>query len=149
MSTLARFVVLALPLALGFVSSGCADHARDGAPPPVTPAARGGSGASGGAAAPSGGGGSYGNEAGGGAGASGGNVDPATLCGHALDLIAAQLAASGATMPEDQRKHMLGQCTAEAEKERTTNPGNYACESSCVVAAKTADDLEVCKKKCP
>jgi hypothetical protein len=73
---------------------------------------------------------------------------PQSVCAHVVALIASEFVASGASMPPDQQKQMRDDCIKEAEKERTSDPKGWACDSSCILAAKSFSDVQTCKEGC-
>ena len=65
-----------------------------------------------------------------------------------VSLISSEFASSGAAMPSDQKKQMSDDCLKEAEKERTSDPKGWACDSSCLMAAKDFTAIQACKESC-
>jgi hypothetical protein len=73
---------------------------------------------------------------------------PQSVCAHVVTLVANEFATAGASMPDDQKKQIHDDCVSEAEKERTSDPKGWACDSSCLMAAKTFAAVHACKESC-
>jgi hypothetical protein len=71
---------------------------------------------------------------------------PEDVCDHVIDLMKKDLGDEADALSDEQVEKIRTSCVEDAEKDRKSNPKDYAKRAKCVKAAGSLDDLRECER---